>query len=393
MKPERYRNIYRTYGSLEPPYSTRTYFDSFSCEYSKVDINKKLVDLGYLHINGYNIREDIKKLISRRPDIGENTIRHAAAMMISELTHTKSGYLWMSDKSLEDILNLLQFELRRHIVIPFDDDTGAYIARTPSDSFDLKANGWVTASWKPYNIYHPENRVYFPGDKEYIDSYNETHSKQIRIFDNVPAEPWYGNPLKAKIIIIGTPLTFCDETYINKNVQILGSDPRKSEEVEGFIRNTYQFGLWGITTLSPERGSKLYNSNTYHHWCKQISQLANETNIPEDIIQYNTAVINPFPYIIEKGTRLPDYLILPSHHFLRQMVRHIISVNNPLFIIPKASTRYRTYWEYVMDDVWDTFWGTARIITGRLTNRDNKLTSDGFSRHNFQVLTDEVTRL
>lgn len=393
MKPERYSNIYRAYGSLEPPHSTRTYFDSFSHEYSRVDIKKKLVELGYLHINGYNIMEDIKDLILRRPDIGENTIRHAAAKMISELTSDKSGYLWMSRKSLEELLNLLQFELRRHIVIPFDDNTPPYIVSNPSESFDLKANGWETSSWKPYHIYHPENRVYFPGDKEYIDSNNETHSKQISIFDNVPAEPWYGNPLKAKIIIIGTPVTFCNETYINKNVQILGSDPRKSEDVEEYIRNTYRFNLCGITTFRPDRGSKLYNSSTYQHWCYQISQLANETNIPEDILQYNTAVINPFPYIIENGTRLPDDLILPSHHFLRQMVRHIISKNNPLFIIPKASTRNRTYWDYAMDDVWDTFWGTARTITGRLTNRENKLTSEGFSRHNFQLLTDEITRL
>lgn len=392
MKPESYSKIYRTYGSLEPPYSTRTYFDSFSYEYSQVDINKKLVDLGYLHINGYNIKEDIKRLLSRRPDIGENTIRRVASKMISELTHTKSSYLWLSNNSLEELLNLLQLELRRHIVIPFDDSM-PYIAQTPSYSFDLKANGWKTAWWKTYNIYHPENRVYFPGDKEYIDSYNETHSGQIRIFDNVPAEPWYGNPLKAKIIIIGTPLTFCDETYINKNVQILGSDPRISEEVEEFIRNTYRFNLCGITTLRPDRGSELYNSNSYQHWCKQISQLAKETNIHEDVLLYNTAVINPFPYIIEKGSRLPDDLLLPSHHFLRQIVRHIISVNNPLFIIPKASTRTRTYWEYVMDDVWDTFWVTARKITGRLTNRENKLTSDGFSRHNFQELTNEINRL
>lgn len=393
MKPERYNNIYRKFGSLEPPYSTRTYFDSFSHECSKVDIEKKLVSLGYLHINGYNIKEDIKKLISRRPDIGENTIQHSAAMMISELTNNLSSYFWLSNKRLDELLNVLQFELRRHIVIPFDDDTDPYIVRTPSDSFDLKANGWVTASWKPYKIYHPENKVNFPGDKEYMDSYNETHSKQIRIFDNVPAEPWYGNPLKAKIIIIGTPPTFCNETYINKNVQILGSDPRISEEVEEYIRSTYRFDLRGIKLLYYDRGSKLYNSNTYQHWCKQISQLASETNIPEDILIYNTAVINPFPYIIENGTRLPDDLILPSHHFLRQMVRHIISENNPLFIIPKASTRNRTYWDYVMDDVWDTFWSTARIISGRLTNRDNKLTSEGFSRHNFHALTDEITRL
>ncbi|MDE5669652.1 MAG: hypothetical protein K2I24_08970, partial [Duncaniella sp.] len=96
----------------------------------------------------------------------------------------------------------------------------------------------------------------------------------------------------------------------------------------------------------------IYFSPTYRHWVNSLKKFSEENHINEDHTFKNVAIINAFPYYCRTNQAKPLSLgLLPSHYFLRQLVRYIY-FNNPnvIFVIPSANIRET--WRTILSDMY-----------------------------------------
>ncbi len=369
-------------GGFELPRSIRTYLDTFCDEYNRYPIEKKLCDLGYQQIMGYHLIDDIRELRKRRPDISEDSIRHAIIKLESKLVG--SNVMWHRN-TLETELQLFLYELRRRYGYHAHGDVHYIEYNDFYENFDCDTNGRERIDWKEDRVYDPDKEFYFHGDREYIRHYNETHRKPVIINPHVLPEPWYGNPLKAKIIIIAPAQVFQPEMHIDAN-SLLQGRADAAQGLKQFLKAQYQ--LWAKHMFHADESKRsgvyyddYYNSPGFRHWVNELSELAEAEGINPDVLSANVAVVNEFPYLLAEPGTLPDDFLLPSQHVLRQMMMVRIRSSyypHPLFILPRATRKRYPYWARVMDCIWDGTWGAmANKVTGRMSNRDMTLSPKG----------------
>lgn len=361
-----YHDTYRPFGDLDFPRSLRTCFDPYCHEYQQYPMEKKLLDIGYLHINGYDIHGAISALLKRRPDISSYCIRSAILAMESKLTGT--DVLWHQNDLFTE-LDLFLFELRRRYVCTFNYCPHYIQYRRFDKDIDRRANGWTEIGHYSGKIYDPKAEYYFPGDREYIEEYNARHprKKPIRVNAHVLPEPWYGNPLTAKVIIIAPPQVFDAATHKEGNLLLEG----RADAYTGLcdlIRHT--LGLWSdglFDTVESEREGVYYDdyycSPGYRHQVGKLREIIEANGLDPEKVSESVAVVNEFPYLLEEPTKLPNDFLPPSQHFLRQLLTARIHGSNdtriPAFIIPRMPRIGHPYFERVMDGIWGGTWGQA----------------------------------
>lgn len=380
-------SFYEQWGELELPRSTRTYFDSFSHEYSTYPIDRKLYDLGYMQMMGYHPLADIRALLKRRPDISEDSIIRSIKRLESKLVG--DDVMWHRN-SLDTELELFLHELRRRYSHTYTGDKEAHYINSKdyNEEFDRNTNGWELICRQANRFYDPEEEFYFPDDKKYFEHYNATHRKPVIINPHALPEPWYGNPLYAKIIIIAPAQVFRPDIHIEANSLLQGrADAAKG--LTAFLKSQYR--LLSIQMFHADESERdgvyyddYYNSPGFRNWVNELSELAEVEGIDPEVLSANVAVVNEFPYLLAEPGTLPNDCLPPSQHVLRRMMMVRICSNDdsqPLFILPRATRKRHTYWSSVMDGTWDGTWGArANKVIGRMSNRDMTLSPEGFGR-------------
>ena len=92
------------------------------------------------------------------------------------------------------------------------------------DQFKISENPWleVARMYLPSNIdcLYGENNYFCEGDRIAIENYNKkTSGTTDEITTKIPAEPWWGNPLKARLIILSLNPGYVPE--VNKTLALL----------------------------------------------------------------------------------------------------------------------------------------------------------------------------
>ena len=359
MDPNYYLNRYGDYNEINLPKTYRVYFDPYCDEYSRYPVEKKLLDLAYVVTHGFDIKKAIKYILDSHPHVSERDIQYAiwdltaATNRVDRLPNRKN--------SLDTDIDILFEDLLRHYRLPLDNSIPHYLEedfRYVNEITLYGANGWEIASKNvnEYQMYKDDNFVFYPGDEELLDKYHEegdNDSKEQIFGVGTCPEPWYGNPLSAKIIIFGDMPKEDDFISRCSNV-ILSFEPRLMEEVQLMVRRWMSLDGRGIYDNTEFLNSGIaisdaYNSVTYRHWINELRNLAWELNLDKHLLLDNVCVINANAYYSYGGNDPLVAGLLPSQYYLRILINYLVNnkgMNRPLFIIP--SSKIHKIWKKVL---------------------------------------------
>lgn len=369
---------------MEGLYRTpRTYFDSGCHEYQEYPVKQKLLDIGFATWHGYDIMQDIRYILCNYPHVSESDIQRAIWYMLAEVNQIDESKYYQFDRknSIETDVTILLEDLMRVFRLPEGDRRKAYLADDPrSIQFhELDAmNGWKMAfdNREAYNMYSFGNWIMFPGDGKLIRQFNIDKATPTCCYPSyVYPEPWYGGPTSAKIVVLGNEARYDDFISRIQNI-ILSHWPQLAEGVQLTVERwlAYGSGYFYEPSLSDYPCKEIavmdpYNSPTYRHWFTEFLNLANALDIETNYDFYSKiAVINANPY---PSIGVPPLAagMLPSHYFLRQLVRFITNNDkNVLFVLP--SETLRPVWRTILADVYTDLVAFGRMI---VINRDKSI--------------------
>ena len=354
-------NQYGDYGDIHLPKTPRVYFDAYCSEYRTYPVHMKLLDLAYVITHGFDVKKAVREILDSHSHISELAIYRA----IKELTAAVNNVEYVSERqqnSLDIDIEIFIEDLMRRYRLPLDNSMHHYLDdnfRHVSEMDTYAANGWQLAAEliNPRHLYTDDYRVGFPGDEEILRKYHQADIEsenigQIYLLGPCP-EPWYGNPMIAKVIILGN-MPHYDDFIVRCSDTVLSFQPRLMEVIRLMVKDwmslsgsviydNHEFGQSGINV------GDAYNSVTYRHWITELRNLAYQLEIDEQDFLNQVCVINANAYYAVGGADPLAAGILPSQYFLRVLVNYLVNNKNsdrPLFIIP--SPRLHKVWKKVL---------------------------------------------
>lgn len=193
------------------------------------------------------------------------------------------------------------------------------------------------------------------GDKELIEAFNATAKPEHEYHLNVPAYPWYGNPLIAKVIVLSLNPGYSErESKIAALYKMLPQGLVESYAVHLRSMLTFDcysflpedFGPHGVTTRD------LANIHQSYYWLDRLTSafVNKDTGLSFEQINDRFAVVQYVGYSSKKYAPFKRGQLLPSQNYTKQLIQFILH-NNPdtVFIVPRAVKN----WKYLLGSMWD----------------------------------------
>lgn len=306
------------------------------------------MDLAYVITHGFDIKRAVRKILKNQAHVSESAVHQAILDLTAEANHVDN--IGNRRNSLDADIDILIEDLIRRYRLPLDNSIPHFLVdnfREVSEQTVYRCNGWELAAKNinQYQMYKDDDFVFFPGDEEILAMYHQENTDDATIGQIFPVgpcpEPWYGNPLSAKIIILGD-MPHSDD-FIERCANIaLSLEPRLMEQVQIMVRNwmslsgigMYDHTNFGETDLCV---GDAYNSVTFRHWIKELRVLAEELKINPEVLLNQVCIINANAYYAVEGHDPLAAGILPSQFYLRVLVNYLINnkgYDRPLFIMP-----------------------------------------------------------
>lgn len=357
-----YDRIYRTYGELGFPHAERTYFDHIGTEFSYNTIERKLLDIGYLLWRGYDVRADIHHTYSdAHPSVSQNDVRQTIYILLAELWEGRTEYVeqMFRHKSMDALIDELFTAVLRYYHLPTNHYQPHYL-KDPLDMTEKElrdCNPWrEVADLSAGNdfLLSDKHNLVCSDDKEMIETFNASAKPEHKYHLNIPAYPWYGNPLTAKVIVLSL-----NPGYDERQSKIAAMYKMLPQGlVEGYaihLRSMLtfdcysflpeDFGPHGVTTRD------LANIHQGYYWQDRLtSAFVNEdTGLSFEQINDRFAVIQYVGYSSIKYAPLKRGQLLPSQNYTKQLIQFILH-NNPdtVFIVPRAVNS----WKSLLGSMW-----------------------------------------
>lgn len=356
--------------------SPRTYFDHICHEYQTYPVEEKILDLGYAIWHGYDIMKAIRDILESHPYISEFDIQLSIWNYFCYLYNIDTADIMTFDRnnSLERDVEILIENLMRVFRLPENDRKRAYIGEDPQKIYFHELddmNGWKEAlsnEAQAYSMYSNGHWIMFPGDGEIIRKFNlEKANPKCCYPSYVYPEPWYGAPTYAKLIVLGNEPRYDDFVSRIQNI-FLRWHPQLAEEIQLHVERWLKLMRCSFYSpfyyndnddiYAPMDG---YNSPSYRFWLTEFRELADilEIEVEHDFFE-KVAVINANPYPSIGAEPLAAGM-LPSHYFLRQLIRFIINNNKGVkFILPSESLR--STWRTILGDVYTDLIAFGHLI-------------------------------
>ena len=244
-----------------PERHIKAYVDDYCHEFGQTDTDTKLMHLLYVADKGFDILSHIREFLDNHPEIAQDSIKQTLAYFVSHLRYPE-GDRYVDDQfamanflketlSLEKVLDLLMMEIRLRFSYTEDDKsvnftqkylrwdslaslkksltseelpkcmvnpTGYY---SVSESDIVKENLWPTlvGEYMRSHWYNEDIKIVYPNpyEEQVINEFNRNVKEDYKYVLGAPAEPWRGNPLKAKVVILSLNPGF--KLGVNDNVQ------------------------------------------------------------------------------------------------------------------------------------------------------------------------------
>ena len=221
-------------------------------------------------------------------------------------------------------------------------------------------------------------------DKEIIEEFNKQIKKEYEYKLNVPAYPWYGNPLKANVIVLSLNPGYVEkESVIAKVIQHLD---------ESFTKG-YTEHLRKMLTLEcdeflpPKLGAKgvtyrdLANLHQSWYWEDRLTKafVNDETGLNFEDVNKKFAVIQYVGYSSKKYAPLKKGTLLESQKFTRQLIEYILRNNqNARFIMARNVNMWENFLGSLMEENQEKFIRSNDYLGQRFTK--NILGDDAFTK-------------
>lgn len=344
------------------------------------------MDIAYLLWHGYDVRSDIHHTYSEdHRSVNQSTVYNTILHFLKHIPD--SGYVQLLSRpvNIDILIDIFFSRLLRQYHIPTTINKSHFM-KQPSkltESELRECNPWVEVA-RNYDfrtmLFSSENNQVCSADREMIEEFNATASPEHQFKLNVPAYPWYGNPLKAKVIVLSLNPGYSEkESTIAKLIQLL---PERN--YEGYCLHlcsmlTFDCGGFLPSDYQKPRLSDRDIANIHQSWYWQNRLTKafpkDKTGLNFEQINSNFAVIQYVGYSSKEFAPFKKGRFLPSQLYTRQLIEYILLNNrDTIFIVPRSEHLWRAF----LGELWDD---TRFIVT-------NAPRSQHFNEKNFPTQED-----
>lgn len=422
-----------------PERHIKAYVDDYCHEFGQTDTDTKLMHLLYVADKGFDILSHIREFLDNHPEIAQDSIKQTLAYFVSHLRYPE-GDRYVDDQfamanflketlSLEKVLDLLMMEIRLRFSYTEDDKsvnftqkylrwdslaslkkslkseelpkcmvnpTGYY---SVSESDIVKENLWPTlvGEYMRSHWYNENIKIVYPNpyEEQVIDEFNRNAKEDYKYILGAPAEPWRGNPLKAKVVILSLNPGF--KLGVNDNVQYERYRAPLEDAMAELI-NTLSFQVRGLLTpqesyvKSHEEFKEKYsmegsqvlcgdalNEIGDYYWYNNINRL-NINHQKEYEFFRNFAIVQYCAYTSVSFKDFPRGVVLPSQELTKKLIRYLAyEREDVVFVIMRSAAK----WKELLDaDVWEKM--QSRLIVNK--NMSQSLSENNLGKKNFNML-------
>ena len=422
-----------------PERHIKAYVDDYCHEFGQTDTDTKLMHLLYVADKGFDILSHIREFLDNHPEIAQDSIKQTLAYFVSHLRYPE-GDRYVDDQfamanflketlSLEKVLDLLMMEIRLRFSYTEDDKsvnftqkylrwdslaslkkslkseelpkcmvnpTGYY---SVSESDIVKENLWPTlvGEYMRSHWYNENIKIVYPNpyEEQVIDEFNRNAKEDYKYVLGAPAEPWRGNPLKAKVVILSLNPGF--KLGVNDNVQYERYRAPLEDAMAELI-NTLSFQVRGLLTpqesyvKSHEEFKEKYsmegsqvlcgdalNEIGDYYWYNNINRL-NINHQKEYEFFRNFAIVQYCAYTSVSFKDFPRGVVLPSQELTKKLIRYLAyEREDVVFAIMRSAAK----WKELLDaDVWEKM--QSRLIVNK--NMSQSLSENNLGKKNFNML-------
>jgi len=225
-------------------------------------------------------------------------------------------------------------------------------------------NPWVAvaAMYTPNNpecLYGDNNNYVCPADKDAIKNYNDKAKETSdKIITKIPAEPWWGNPLKARLIILSLNPGYVPEVNMTL-AKLMQANEAVRRQLIDYKAKTLRLEADSFLPLkeddvvcSPVSCREAVNMLGDWYWVKMLKQLREDveqrnSQIDEEELYKQVALIEYCGYSSEIAKRELPNSENGSAVFLKELIRYISKKEDVLFLIMRDVSR----WEKLLNSV------------------------------------------
>lgn len=244
--------------------------------------------------------------------------------------------------------------------------------------------GFVTKSES--TLYDPNAKWVLKIDEETIDKFNENEDKNSKykfILSNRP-EPFTGNPLKAKVVILTLNPGYVENA--NKKYAMQLQESGSKDILQAVINHKdEQLRLEAKSFFCPrikKNGEMSYRKANCEfddgYWYNIFDKLRKELNLApegdtEDTIFDNVALVQYVGYASQSWKPIPKKYPLPSQEFTRQLVGYLAFHTKAIIVVSRS---YNEWKELLGDEIWKKLKDDNRLVC-----RKTIVDKNGVCRH------------
>ena len=244
--------------------------------------------------------------------------------------------------------------------------------------------GFVTKNES--TLYDPNAKWVLKIDEETIDKFNENEDKNSKykfILSNRP-EPFTGNPLKAKVVILTLNPGYVENA--NKKYAMQLQESGSKDILQAVINHKdEQLRLEAKSFFCPrikENGEVSYRKANCEfddkYWYNIFDKLRKELNLApegdtEDTIFDNVALVQYVGYASQSWKPIPKKYPLTSQEFTRQLVGYLAFHTKAIIVVSRS---YNEWKELLGDEIWKKLKDDNRLVC-----RKTIVDKNGVCRH------------
>lgn len=426
-----------------PERHIKAYVDDYCHEFGQTDTDTKLMHLLYVADKGFDILSHIREFLDNHPEIAQDSIKQTLAYFVSHLRYP-DGDRYVDDQfamanylketlSLEKVLDLLMMEIRLRFSYTEDDKSVTFTQKylrwdslaslkkslkgeellkrmvnptgyySVSESDIVKENLWpeLQGEYMRSHWYNENAKMVYPNpyEEQVIDEFNRKAKEDYKYVLGAPAEPWRGNPLKAKVVILSLNPGF--KLGVNDKVQYEKYRGPLEDAMSELI-NTLSFQVNGFLTpqdyyvKSHEEFKEKYSvKNVYvpcgdalneigdYYWYNNINRL-NINHQKEYEFFRNFAIVQFCAYTSVSYKDFAKGVVLPSQELTKKLIRYLAyEREDVVFVIMRSAAK----WKELLDaDVWEKI--QSRLIVNK--HMSQSLSENNLGKKNFNMLIEHL---
>ena len=210
------------------------------------------------------------------------------------------------------------------------------------------------------NCLYGDNHYICHGDEKAIENYNsKAKGTSDEITTMIPAEPWWGNPLTARLIIFSLNPGYVPEVNM-KLAKLMQNNDVVREQVINYKRKTL---LLEADSFMPEATDNIFGSPITckdavnmlgdWYWHKMLKHLKKDAKIDDEPFFRQIALVEYHGYSSQTSNRVFPYKgdSLKSQEFLKEMIWYIANKNTVKKDVRFLIMRSKDKWEKLLTKV------------------------------------------